>query len=117
MIFIENNILDIFNMFESAGSTFSKILNNKSNYTKSIFIDNFFNDLFIWGTQNNNMECSINNIEINLNEFMYLFTEFLSSNELKSYKNQYLVKEIEQLHKYFIIIQKNIKYVWFKFKK
>ena len=42
---------------------------------------------------------------------MNLFLEFLNSNELKSYKNQYLVKEIEQLYKYFLIIQKNIKYV------
>ena len=109
--FIENNLLDIFNSLESAGNTFSTILNNKSNYTKSIFIDNFFNNLFIWGSHNNNIECNTRNIETNFNEFMNLFLEFLNSNELKSYKNQYLVKEIEQLYKYFLIIQKNIKYV------
>ena len=109
--FIENNLLDIFNNLESAGNTFSTILNNKSNYTKSIFIDNFFNNLFIWGSQNNNIECNIRNIENNFNKFMNLFSEFLNSNELKIYKDLYLTKEIEKLYKYFIIIQKNIKYV------
>ena len=42
---------------------------------------------------------------------MNLFSEFLNSNELKIYKDLYLTKEMEKLYKYFIIIQKNIKYV------
>ena len=49
--FINQKITEIFQNFKSAGDTLyrmTKINNSKYNYT--LFIENFFNNLFIWGT-------------------------------------------------------------------
>ena len=51
--FVKTNIGDIFESLESAGDTFYSLINIEREYTKGVFIDNFFNNMFIWGSKFN----------------------------------------------------------------
>ena len=109
---LETNLTDIFDSLKSAGDTLSTLFNIRWDYSKSIFIDNFFNNLFIWGTKNiNNDEHSTGNIELTFNKFMQSFEKFLNSTDIKPYKGLQVMKDIEVLYEYFIIIKNNIKFV------
>ena len=110
--FVKNHILNIFRSIESAGDTLFSIVNIKTNYTKEVFIDNFFNNMFIWGSQcNENDIHSSKNITKIFEECMKLFEEFWNSEEIISYKGLTLIKDIDILYKYFLKIQNNLKYV------
>ena len=110
--FVKNHILNIFRSIESAGDTLFSIVNIKTNYTKEVFIDNFFNNMFIWGSQcNENDIHSSKNITKIFEECMKLFEEFWNSEEIISYKGLTLIKDIDILYKYFVKIQNNLKYV------
>jgi len=120
--FVKTNIGDIFYSIESAGDTFYSLINIERDYTKGVFIDNFFNNMFIWGSKLNNSNYqsedihSTKNIKYIFAEFMKFFEEFWSSQEIVSYKELPLVKEIEIIYKYFIQIQNSLNYVGFNFK-
>ena len=120
--FVKTSIEDIFNSLESAGDTFYSLINIERDYTKGVFIDNFFNNMFIWGSKFNKSYCeseedrSIKNIKYIFAQFMKSFEEFWSSQEIVSYKELPLVKEIEIIYKYFIQIQNSLDYVGFNFK-
>ena len=115
--FVKTNIGDIFYSIESAGDTFYSLINIERDYTKGVFIDNFFNNMFIWGSKLNNSNYqsedihSTKNIKYIFVEFMKFFEEFWSSQEIISYKELPLVKEIEIIYKYFIQIQNSLNYV------
>ena len=114
--FVKNHLVDIFDSIESAGDTLFTLLMIKRDYTKAVFIDNFFNNMFIWGSkyhqtgEKNNLH-STRNIRFILEECMKLFEEFWNSQEIVTYKGLTLIKDIENLYKYFIHIQNNLKYV------
>lgn len=109
---LETNLTDIFDSLKSAGDTLSTLLSIRWDYTKAIFIDNFFNNLFIWGTKNfNNNEHSIRNIELTFNKFIQLFEKFLNSTDIKPYKGLQVMRDIEDLYEYFIKIKNNIKFI------
>ena len=119
--FVKNHLVNIFDSIESAGDTLFTLLMIKRDYTKAIFIDNFFNNMFIWGSKyhqgvdKNNLH-STKNIRIIFEECMKLFEEFWNSQEIMSYKGLNLIKDIENLYKYFIQIKNNLKYVGFNSK-
>ena len=120
--FVKTNIGDIFESLESGGDTFYSLINIEREYTKGVFIDNFFNNMFIWGSKFNNSNYqtedfhSTKNIKYIFVEFMKFFEEFWSSQEIISYKELPLVKEIEIIYKYFIQIQNSLNYVGFNVK-
>ncbi len=120
--FVKNHMTDIFDSIESAGDTLFTLLSIKRDYTKEVYIDNFFNNMFIWGSKpsvNNNDENnlhSVKNIKKTFQDCMKLFEEFWNSSEIVSYKGLTLIRDIDSLYKYFIIIQNNLKNVGFNTK-
>jgi len=114
---LETNLTDIFDSLKSAGDSLSTLFSIKWDYTKAIFIDNFFNNLFIWGTKNiNNNEHSTGNIELTFNKFMQSFEKFLNSIDIKPYKGLQVMKDIEDLYENFIKIKNNIRFVGLQIK-
>ena len=114
--FVKNHMTDIFDSIESAGDTLFTLLSIKRDYAKEVYIDNFFNSMFIWGckTSQNNDENnlhSVKNIQKIFADCMKLFEEFWNSSEIISYKGLTLMKDIDSLYRYFIIIQNNLKNV------
>jgi hypothetical protein len=119
--FVKNHMTDIFDSIESAGDTLFTLLSIKRDYTKEVYIDNFFNSMFIWGckpSQNNdeNNLHSVKNIQKIFSDCMKLFEEFWNSSEIISYKGLTLMRDIDSLYRYFIIIQNNLKNVGFNTK-
>ena len=109
---MKNHIIDIFDSIESAGDTLFSLICIKRDYTKEVFIDNFFNNMFIWGSNlNESVLHSTKNIKKMFENIMKLFEEFWNSQEILSYKELNLLKDIENIYKYFIQIQNNLKYV------
>ncbi len=114
---LETNLTDFFDSLKSAGDSLSTLFSIKWDYTKAIFIDNFFNNLFIWGTKNiNNNEHSTGNIELTFNKFMQSFEKFLNSIDIKPYKGLQVMKDIEDLYENFIKIKNNIRFVGLQIK-
>ena len=115
--FVKNHLIDIFDSIESAGDTLFSLICIKRDYTKAVFIDNFFNNMFIWGSKCNEYELhSTKNIQKMFEDIMKLFEEFWNSQEILSYKGLTLIKDIDILYKYFIQIQDNLKYIGFNSK-
>ena len=114
--FVKTHMSDIFDSIESAGDTFLSLLSFTRDYAKEVYIDNFFNNMFIWGCKplQNKDEYnfhSVKNISEMFESTMKLFEEFWNSSEIVSYKGLTLIKDIESLYKYFSLIQNNLKYV------
>ena len=114
--FVKNHMLDILDSIESSGDTLFTLLILERDYTQSVFIDNFFNNMFIWGSkgyqtgERYNLH-STKKIKKIFDECLKLFEEFWNSQEIISYKGLPLIKDIDILYKYFIQIQKNLNYV------
>ena len=114
--FVKNHMIDIFDTLESAGDTLYTLIKLKRDYTKAIFIDNFFNNMFIWGSlyyksdQMSNLH-STKNIKKIFEDCMIIFDEFWNSPEIMTYKELTFIKDIEILYKYFLQIQNNLKNV------
>ena len=112
--FVKEHMLEILDSVQSAGDTLLSLLSITRDYTKKIFIDNFFNNLFIWGCilfNHNRDEMQIHkikNIKKNFNNTMKLFEEFINSQEIMNYKELTLVKEINGIYKYFLKINQNL---------
>ena len=120
---VKTHMEDIFYTVESSGDTLFTLKSIKRDYTKAIYIDNFFNNMFIWGSKftndknNENNLHSTKNIKKMLSESIILYEEFLNSQEIINFKELTLIKDIENLYKYFIQIQTNLKYVGFNTKE
>ena len=113
--FVKRNIHDIFESIESTGDTLLSLIKIKRDYTKEIFIDNFFNNMFIWGTKLKSDDISeyyehpTKNIKFIFRETIKKFDEFFNSQEILNNKELPLVKCIDIIYKYFSKIQNNLK--------
>ena len=120
--FVKDHMLEILDSVQSAGDTLLSINIYKTDYTKYVFIDNFFNNMFIWGSfvYNRNNEIiqihKLKNVKTIFNYTMKLFDEFINSQEIMSYKQLTLVKEINTIYKYFSQIYQNLENIGLKTK-
>ena len=120
--FVKEHMLEILDSVQCAGDTLISINIFKSNYAKFIFIDNFFNNMFIWGSflynrNNENIQVhKLSNVKTMFNNTMKLFDEFINSQEIMSYKQLTLVKEINTIYKYFSQIYQNLENIGLKTK-
>ena len=113
---VKYNINDIFEEIESAGDTLLSIFSIKRDYTKAVFIDNFFNNMFIWGSKsfpnNNKFDLhSTKNIKKIFEKSMEVFDKFWNYQEIINNKELTLLKDIEKIYKYFMKIKNNLQYV------
>ena len=113
--FVKDHMLEILDSVQGAGDSLLTLINITRDYTKKIFIDNFFNNLFIWGSvnlENNNNRGmqfhKLKNIKNNFKNTMKLFEQFINSQEIMNYKELTLVKEINSIYNYFSKIEKNL---------
>ena len=120
--FVKAHMLEILDSVQSAGDTLLSINIYKTDYTKYVFIDNFFNNMFIWGSfvynrNNENIQIhKLKNVKTIFNYTMKLFDEFINSQEIMSYKQLTLVKEINTIYKYFSQIFQNLENIGLKTK-
>ena len=120
--FVKDHMLEILDSVQSAGDTLLSINIYKTDYTKYVFIDNFFNNMFIWGSfvynrNNENIQIhKLKNVKTIFNYTMKLFDEFINSQEIMSYKQLTLVKEINTIYKYFSQIFQNLENIGLKTK-
>ena len=120
--FVKDHMLEILDSVQSAGDTLLSINIYKTDYTKYVFIDNFFNNMFIWGSfvynrNNENIQIhKLKNVKTIFNYTMKLFDEFINSQEIMSYKQLTLVKEINTIYKYFSQIYQNLENIGLKTK-
>ena len=120
MEYINTQIFEIFINFKSAGDslyTITKINDNK--YNQNLFIENFFNNLFIWGTYDKlddygSIYNSTEFIEIMLDKNINLINSFLNSENIINFKNLEIIKYIKSFFDYLIIIKKRIKSIVIK---
>jgi hypothetical protein len=114
MEYINTQIFEIFINFKSAGDslyTITKINDNK--YNQTLFIENFFNNLFIWGTYDKLDEYggkynSTEFIEIMIEKSISSINSFLNSEEIINNKNMKIIKDIEMFYNYLNIIKNEI---------
>ena len=113
--FVKDHMLEILDSVQGAGDSLLTLINITRDYTKKIFIDNFFNNLFVWGSvnlENNNNRGmqfhKLKNIKNNFKNTMKLFEQFINSQEIMNYKELTLVKEINSIYNYFSKIEKNL---------
>ncbi len=115
--FVKRNILDIFESIESTGDTLLSLTTIRRDYTKEVFIDNFFNNMFIWGTKLGSDDISeyyehpTKNIKYAINGAIKKFHEFFNSEEIVNNKELPLIKCIDIIYKYFSKISNNLKNV------
>ena len=118
--YINTQIFEIFINFKSAGDSLYRITKiNDNKYNQNLFIENFFNNLFIWGTYDklddygsiyNSTEFIENMLEKNIN----LINSFLNSENIINFKNLEIIKYINSFFDYLIIIKKRIKSIVIK---
>ena len=118
--FIKKNITDILEDFRSAGDNLSRITEiNNYKYNQNLFVEDFFNNLFIWGTYHklDDFGCIYNsteNIEIMMENNIDLFKTFLNSEEISNYKNLEIMENINIFYNYLLLIKKNINLIAIK---
>ena len=120
--FIRNKISICLKEFRSAGDTLYSLTQKKGKYLNNLFIENFFNNLFIWGAYDKRDNYgsayhSTENIDIILSKVISMLNLFLSSPEIKFYKNIDIINDIETFYNYLITIKTNIRYLGIKNKK
>jgi len=112
--FVKDHMLEILDSVQSAGDSLLSLISITRDYTKQIYIDNFFNNMFIWGSLNynyNHGEMQIHklkNVKNILKGTMKLFDEFINSQEIMNYRELTIVKEINNIYNYFSKIVKNL---------
>ena len=112
--FVKDHMLEILDSVQGAGDSLLSLINITRDYTKKIYIDNFFNNIFIWGSLNldhNNREMQfhkLKNIQNIFKNTMKLFEQFINSQDIMNYKELTLVKEINNIYNYFSKIEKNL---------
>ena len=112
--FVKEHMLEILDSVQSAGDSLFSLISIKTDYTKKIYIDNFFNNIFIWGSLPPNQYMDnlpihkLKNVKNVFKNTMKLFEEFMNSQEMISSKELTLVKEINNIYKYFSQITQNL---------
>ena len=118
--FIKKNITDILEDFRSAGDNLSRITEiNNYKYNQNLFVEDFFNNLFIWGTYHklDDFGCIYNStekIEVMMENNINLFKAFLNSEEISNYKNIEIMENINIFYNYLLLIKKNINLIAIK---
>ena len=120
MEYINTQIFEIFINIKSAGDTLYRITKiNDNKYHQNLFIENFFNNLFIWGTYDklddygsiyNSTEFIENMLEKNIN----LIKSFLNSENLINFKNLEIITYINIFYDFLVVIKKRIKSIAIK---
>ena len=120
MEYINTQIFEIFTNIKSAGDTLYRITKiNDNRYNQNLFIENFFNNLFIWGTYDklddygsiyNSTEFIENMLEKNIN----LIKSFLNSENLINFKNLEIITYINIFYDFLIVIKKRINSILIK---
>ena len=118
--YINTQIFEIFINFKSAGDSLYRITKiNDNKYNQNLFVENFFNNLFIWGTYDklddygsiyNSTEFIENMLEKNIN----IINAFLNSENIINFKNLEIIKYINSFFDYLIVIKKRIKSIVIK---
>ena len=118
--YINTQIFDIFTNIRSAGDTLYRITKiNDNKYNQNLFIENFFNNLFVWGTYDklddygsiyNSTEFISNMLETNI----ALINSFLNSETTNNFKNLEIIKNINIFYDYLSTIRKRMKWLVIK---
>ena len=118
MHFITHKMSEFFDCFESAGASLIYLLEVKSNSNriKKIFINNFFNNLLIWG--NKQISGDLHSFTTKYKQKVFKdaaqsLENFLESQEIINVKNTKIIKDIEILYKYLKQMESNIKLLSF----
>ena len=119
--FIKSKMNSILEKFTSAGDNLCKLITKNTKYHQKLFIENFFNNLFIWGTydKRDDYGCvyhSTEYIDIMLSKVISMLNLFLNSQEIASYKNINIIKVIETFYNYLAKIKNNLKFLGIKAK-
>ena len=115
--FVKVHMSEILDSIQGAGDSLYSLISFTKDYTKQIYIDNFFNNLFIWGSlsyNHNDGDLQIHKLKNVKNIFKStrkLFEEFINSQEIMNYKELTLVKEINNIYNYFSKMEKNLENV------
>ena len=117
--FIRNKMKLCLGKFISAGDNLNTLLTKNWNYHKNLFIENFFNNLFIWGTYDKiddygSIYHSTENIDIMLSKVINLLNLFLNSQEISSFKKSKIIQDIETFYNYVIKIRNNLRFLGIK---
>ena len=125
---IQPNLFDLINgkitlilqNFRSAGDTLHRITKvNDNEYNQTLFIENFFNNLFIWGTYDKlddygSKYTSTEFIEIMIEKNIALIKSFLNSEEINNNRSFNIIKDIEMFYNYLNVIKEYIKFIVIK---
>ena len=117
---IHGKITFILQNFRSAGDTLHRITKvNDNEYNQTLFIENFFNNLFIWGTYDKlddygSKYTSTEFIEIMIEKNIVLINSFLNSDEINNNRSLNIIKDIEMFYNYLNIIKASIKFIVIK---
>ena len=114
--FIKSKMNSILEKFTSAGDNLSKLITKNTKYQQKLFIENFFNNLFIWGTydKRDDYGCiyhSTEYIDIMLSKVISMLNLFLNSQEIAPYKKINIIKIIENFYNYLIKIKNNMRFL------
>ena len=114
--FIKSKMNSVLEKFTSAGDNLCKLISKNTKYQQKLFIENFFNNLFIWGTydKRDDYGCiydSTEYIDIMLSKVISMLNLFLNSQEIASYKKINIIKIIENFYNYLIKIKNNMRFL------
>ena len=117
--YIKSKMSSCLQSFRSAGDNLYKLTKKKSRYSQNLFIENFFNNLFIWGTfdKRDDFGCvyhSTENIDAMLTKIIDGLNLFLSSQEIVSYKKINVIKDIEDFYNYLTMIKNKMQFLGIK---
>jgi hypothetical protein len=116
---IRNKMSSCLKSFKSAGDNLYNLTTKTSRYNQILFIENFFNNLFIWGTYDKRDDYgsvyhSTEYIEVMISSVINMLELFLSSQEIISFKKIDVIKDIECFYNYIIKIKNNLKFLGIK---
>ena len=117
--YIKSKMSSCLQSFRSAGDNLYKLTKKGSRYNQNLFIENFFNNLFIWGTfdKRDDFGCayhSTENIDVMLAKVIDELNLFLSSQEIVSYKKINVLKDIEDFYNYLSMIKNKMQFLGVK---
>jgi hypothetical protein len=117
---IIKKIKDIFIHFSSAGDYLSTLFNIKKDWRKIIFINNFFNNLIIWGTKN--YDENDNSVHYFTTENLnWIFSDlkknlenFLNQEDIKKCSHMKIFSYVEKFTNYISIFEQNFDLLYIK---
>ena len=119
--FIRNKMILCLKSFKSAGDNLCNLTTKTRRYNQILFIENFFNNLFIWGTYDKRDDYgsvyhSTEYIDIMISKVITILNLFLNSQEIISFKKINIIKDIENFYNYVVKIKNNMRFLGIKSK-